>query len=70
MSAAKKLDVIPVGDWFRPCLLFPTFGITPEAARKYRDRGVWMDGKHYRKDPVGQYVYNRDAINAWMEGRV
>ncbi|TRO10898.1 DNA-binding protein [Ectopseudomonas mendocina] len=70
MSAAKKLDVIPVADWMRGCLLPQVFGITAEAARKYRDRGVWAEGKHYRKDPVGQYVYNRDAISAWMGGKV
>lgn len=69
MPAEKKLVVcITPADWFRGNLLFPTFGITPEAARKYRERGKWLEGKHYRRDPVGMFVYCRQAITNWMEG--
>jgi hypothetical protein len=50
-------------------LLPQVFGITPEAARKYRDRGKWLENKHYRLDPTGRYVYSRAAITAWMEGQ-
>ena len=70
MSALKKMDQVQVAEWFRPSLLQPTFGITAEAARKYRERGVWLEGKHYRRDPLGMYVYNRNAITAWMGGQV
>lgn len=71
MAAAEKLPhLITPADWFRGNLLQPVFGITSEAARKYRERGQWLLGKHYRKDPVGQYVYSRAAITAWMEGRI
>lgn len=69
MSAAEKLNFITPADWFRGNLLKPVFGITSEAARKYRDRGVWLESKHFRKDPMGQYVYSRQAITDWMEGR-
>jgi hypothetical protein len=68
MTAAEKLDFcITPADWFRSNLLAPVFGITSEAARKYRERGVWLEGKHYRKDPMGQYVFNRQAITNWMQ---
>ncbi|MBB3103735.1 excisionase family protein [Azomonas macrocytogenes] len=71
MAAAEKLTYsITPGDWFRGNLLVPTFGITAEAARKYRDRGVWLEGKHFRRDPLGMYVYNRQAITDWMGGKV
>ncbi|NQD78633.1 DUF1233 family excisionase [Pseudomonas sp. CrR14] len=71
MSAARKIETIDTpAEWIRPRLLPQIFGITAEAARKYRERGVWLEGKHYRKDPVGQYVYNRNAINGWMGGQL
>lgn len=71
MSAAEKLEirVIPA-EWFRQELMMPTFGIKPEAARKYRDRGIWLEGTHWKKDPVGRIVYNRDAISSWLGGQV
>jgi len=77
MSAAEKLDPprptsifsITPGDWFRGTLLEPVFGITAEAARKYRDRGVWLEGRHFRRDPLGKFVYSRQAISEWMEGK-
>lgn len=71
MAAAEKLNfTITPGDWFRGNLLTPVFGITSEAARKYRERGVWLEGKHYRRDPLGVYVYNRQAITDWMGGKI
>lgn len=70
MAAAEKLQpLINPADWFRGNLLPAVFGITSEAARKYRERGVWLEGKHYRKDPMGQYVYSRQAITDWMGGK-
>ncbi len=70
MTAAEKLDFrITPAEWFRGNLLAPIFGISSEAARKYRERGVWLDGKHYRKDPMGKYVFNRQAISNWMQER-
>ena len=69
MAAAQKLEYqVPAASWFRPELMIPTFGITPEAARKYRERGIWLEGKHWRKDPAKRVVYNRKAIEAWMAG--
>lgn len=69
MSAAEKLEfsIVP-GDWFRQELLFPVFGISTEAARKYRAGGQWLEGRHWRKDPANRIVYNRAAITAWMGG--
>jgi hypothetical protein len=71
MGAAEKLNLqITTGDWFRGELLTPVFGISNEAARKYRERGIWLEGRQFRKDPVGRYVYSRQAITDWMGGKV
>lgn len=69
MSAAEKLEfgIIPAA-WFRQELLFPVFGISTEAARKYRTGGHWLEGRHWRKDPANRIVYSRDAITSWMGG--
>lgn len=70
MSAAEKLEIhITSGAWFREQLLFPIFGLSKEAVRKYRSRGIWLEGKHYRTDPANVIVYNRAAIECWMEGK-
>src|SRR5690606_31710935 len=69
MSAAEKLEfsIVP-GDWFRQELLFPVFGISTEAARKYRAGGQWLEGRHWRKDPASRSAYNRAAIAARRGG--
>lgn len=45
------------------------FRISTEAARKYRSRGKWLEGKHYRTDPANVLVYNKEAIEKWMAGQ-
>ena len=69
MSAAEKNDFqITPGAWFRQDLLYPVFGLSTEAVRKYRSRGIWLEGKHYRTDPANVLVYNKEAIEKWMAG--
>lgn len=53
--------------WTRGELLPFVFGISTGAARKYRERGVWLEGKQWKKDPVGRVIYNIPAIVVWME---
>jgi len=70
MSAAEKIDLqITPGAWFRQDLLYPVFGLSTEAVRKYRSRGIWLEGKHYRTDPANVLVYNKEAIEKWMAGQ-
>lgn len=69
-AAAKKMDFnFTPGEWFRCGLLEPTFDITAEAARKYRERGIWLEGKHWKRDPVGRVIYSRDEITNWLDGK-
>lgn len=71
MGAAEKLDAFPVrpGKWVRPNLLMPLFGVTPEQARKYRERGIWIEERHWRFDPINRVVYNPTEIEDWFEGK-
>jgi hypothetical protein len=49
--------------------MYPVFGLSSEAVRKYRSKGLWLEGKHWRWDPANVIVYNRAAIERWMEGK-
>ncbi len=67
MGAAEKARPVGTGRTIRSSLVHPTWGITAEAARKYRERGVWLEGKHWWYDPVGRVVYCVSAIDEWLE---
>lgn len=70
MAAVQRAEYqVHPGSWFRQELLLPIFGISTEAARKYRSNGLWLEGKHWRKDPANRVVYSRQAIEKWMEGK-
>ncbi|WP_412494897.1 DNA-binding protein [Shewanella algae] len=57
-------------EMIRAKLMPSVFGITAECARKYRERGFWLEGKHWQYDPVGRVVYNIKEIELWMKGEV
>lgn len=67
-GTSNRGEPVMVGEWFRPDLLPYIFGISVEAARKYRSGGLWLEGKHWRTDPANRIVYSRQAIEAWMGG--
>lgn len=69
MSAAEKFEVLHnPAVWVRGSKLPVIWGITPEAGRKYRERGLWLEGKHWCRDPAGRIAYNVAAINDWFGG--
>lgn len=70
VKKTKELIAIQPAKWVRQDLLFPIFGISPEAARKYRSSCQWHEGKHWSRDPANRIVFNRDAIEKWMAGAV
>ncbi|MFD2641139.1 MULTISPECIES: DNA-binding protein [Pseudomonas] len=73
MAVAKKIQLTPTPDtvrssWVRQELLPVIFGISTEAARKYRSQGKWLQGKHWRRDPANRVVYNTIEIELWLGG--
>lgn len=70
MNAHEKSITTNPGNWFRQDLLEPVFAISKEAARKYRIKGLWLEGKHWRTDPANRIVYNRSAIEEWLGGNL
>lgn len=67
-TEAVQLLITPAV-WIRKELLFPVFGLSTEAVRKYRDRGIWLEEKQWRTDPANVIFYNRIEIENWMAGR-
>ncbi|MCU1722402.1 hypothetical protein [Pseudomonas sp. 5P_5.1_Bac1] len=68
-KAGETLQLlISPATWIRKELLFPIFGLSTEAVRKYRERGIWLEGKQWRTDPANVLVYNRLEIEKWMAG--
>ena len=70
MSNKSEYYPIVPAKWVKPHMLMPLFGLSMEAARKKRERGVWLEGKHWRVAPDGTYVYNWQAIQNWYGGQL
>jgi hypothetical protein len=64
-----EIAVVPA-TWVKGNLLPALFGLTPEAARKKRYRGEWLEDKHYKMAPDGNYVYNWREIDKWYGGAI
>lgn len=41
-------------------------GITEEAIRKRVQRGVWLEGKEWRRDPLGRIMLDTEALDKWV----
>ena len=71
MGAAEKITYqVQPGKWLRQELPKPIWGISTDAAKKYHLAGVWLEDKHWRKDPANRVVYCCKAIDEWLEGKL
>lgn len=74
MSAALKLETINnevvSSKWVNHKKMTALTGFTYDQMRKYRERGHWLEGKHWRFNPVGTIVYNPMEIDRWSEGHL
>ena len=43
-------------------------GYTDKAIRHKIDRGVWLEGTHWRRAPDERLMVNAEAIEQWVEG--
>ena len=71
MNNLKDMNIAIVpATWVKPVLLPYLFGITTGAADKKRQRGVWLEEKHYRKAPDDTIFYNWRQIEKWCAGEL
>ncbi|OGA15860.1 MAG: excisionase [Betaproteobacteria bacterium RIFCSPLOWO2_02_FULL_63_19] len=45
-------------------------GYTDDAIRAKIKRGVWICGIHWRKAPDSRIIFNVEALQKWLEGKV
>jgi hypothetical protein len=43
-------------------------GKSEGAIRKKIERGIWLEGRHYRRDPEGCIWINTEGVESWLEG--
>lgn len=71
MNNLKDMNIAIVpANWVKPDLLPFLFGLTKGAADKKRQRGEWLEEKHYRKAPDNNFVYNWRQIEKWYGGEI
>ena len=44
-------------------------GLSEGAVRKRLERGIWLEGLHYRKAPDTRIYLDMRAIEAWIESK-
>lgn len=74
MNAALKLETVNnsviASKWVNHKKMTALTGFTYDQMRKYRERGHWLEGKHWRYSPVKTIVYNPIEIDNWIEGKL
>jgi hypothetical protein len=55
--------------WVLIKLLTQQSGYTENAIRAKIKKGVWLEGRHWRKAPDGRIHFNLEAIQSWIEGK-
>lgn len=75
MGAALKLQISnEIGQghskWVNHKKMTALTGFTYDQMRKYRERGHWLEGKHWKFNPVRTIVYNPAEIDKWSEGKI
>lgn len=41
-------------------------GLTEEAIRKRVQRGVWLEGREWVRDPLGRIMLDTEALDRWV----
>lgn len=44
-------------------------GYTEQAIRTKMSRGVWIEGRHWRRAPDGKPLIDTTGVEAWVEGQ-
>ena len=69
LALATNIGITPA-KWVKGFVLYPLFGLTAQAAQKKRDRGVFLEGKHWRYAPDKTVMYNWKEIESWYDGQI
>ncbi len=53
-------------DWVTKNRLAELTGLTKGAIDRRRERGIWLEGVHWKKAGDGRVWYNMKAIEQWV----
>lgn len=45
-------------------------GYTPHAIRTKVDKGVWLEGRQFRRAPDGRIMIDIEGVEKWVEGQL
>jgi hypothetical protein len=54
--------------WVTARKLSELSGYSEEAIRQKKKKGIWAEGKHWRKAPDNRIVFNTKSIDEWLSG--
>lgn len=57
-------------NWVLIKKLIELTGYTDDAIRTKIKRGIWLCGIHWVKAPDGRILFNLEALQKWIEGKV
>lgn len=69
LGLVSSIGITPA-KWVKGFVLYPLFGLTAQAAQKKRDRGVFLEGKHWCYAPDKTVMYNWKEIESWYDGQI
>jgi hypothetical protein len=56
-------------DWVLISKLSELVGLTDDAIRSKMKKGVWLQGRHWRKAPDNRIYFCLPEIKKWIEGK-
>jgi hypothetical protein len=66
-SIASSTDIVATARYVTIELASIVIGLSVAAIRKRIERGVWLDGKEYRRGPDGRIWFDLRGFEAWVE---
>ena len=65
-NVAEKQTYVRAARFVTVELAGTMMGLSADAVRKRMQRGVWVEGKHYRKTPDGRVWVDMEGIEKWV----
>ena len=67
MNNVNNLPKFNLG-WVHPRIIESLKGLTKDQLDGIRKSGKFIEGEHWKKDPVGLIMWHFENIDRWVEG--
>lgn len=61
------MQALALPKWVKPIIIVTIYGYTEDSIAKKRQRGIWLEGKIWRKAPDNTIMYCPNEIDRWVE---